>query len=168
VEFPEEEEQAKNQNVHENMVHITVTEDMLSRLHHMHGGNVSSSRSGSWQHGPRASDMIPALQGLSSLQVSFGSTSDTVMAPADTILGKRVAEEAEVQGERLELSLGLDYAGHEAGTPPKKGKTRGTQVKPAETSKPQKVYTRAKSMAATGHKPSGKLTRPNVWSRQEQ
>jgi hypothetical protein len=168
VEFPDEDGQAKEQSGQDNMVHITMTEDMLSRLHHMHGGSVSSSRSGSQHHGPRASDMIPALQGLSSLQVSFGSVSDTVMAPADTILGKRAAEEAEVQGERLELSLGLDYAGHEAGTPPKKGKTRGTQVKPAETSKPQKVYTRAKSMAATGHKPSGKLTRPNVWSRQEQ
>jgi hypothetical protein len=31
--------------------------------------------------GPTPSDMIPALRGLSSLQVSFGSASDVVMTP---------------------------------------------------------------------------------------
>ncbi|KAK1683368.1 hypothetical protein QYE76_044216 [Lolium multiflorum] len=49
--------------------------------------------------------MIPALQGLSSLQVSFGSVNDVHMQPADTILGKRMADEQEVQGERLELAI---------------------------------------------------------------
>lgn len=112
--------------------------------------------------------MIPALHGLSSLQVSFGSVSDVVMSPADTILGKRVAEDQEVQGERLELSLGLDYEGKEAGTPPKKGKVQTEAGGQAEENKKRMVYTRSKNVANTGHKPAGKLTRPNVWSRQEQ
>jgi hypothetical protein len=112
--------------------------------------------------------MIPALQGLSSLQVSFGSVTDTVMSPADTILGKRGAEEQEVQGEHRETSVGLDYAGEGAGTPPKKGKMQTSPTTQAEAGKTRKVYTRSKTMAATGSKPTGKLTRPNVWSRQEQ
>jgi hypothetical protein len=108
--------------------------------------------------------MIPALQGLSSLQVSFGSVTDTVMSPADTIR----AEEQEVQGEHRETSMGLDYAGEGAGTPPKKGKMQTSPTTQAEAGKTRKVYTRSKTMAATGSKPTGKLTRPNVWSRQEQ
>jgi hypothetical protein len=68
--------------------------------------------------------MIPALQGLSSLQVSFDSVNDVQMQPADTILGKRMADEKEVQGERLELSIGLNYGGQGSGNTPKKGKTQ--------------------------------------------
>jgi hypothetical protein len=62
------------------------------------------------QLGPRSSDMIPAMCGLSNLQVSFGSATDVQMANGDTVLGKRAAgEEEEVQGERLDLSLCLNY-----------------------------------------------------------
>jgi exonuclease III len=56
--------------------------------------------------------MIPALRGLSNLQVSFGSATDVSMAIADSVLGKRLAgEEEEVQGAALDLSLGLTYRG---------------------------------------------------------
>jgi hypothetical protein len=41
---------------------------------------------------PTSSDMIPAVKGLSNLQVSFGSGSDVSMTPADSVLGKRMAE----------------------------------------------------------------------------
>jgi hypothetical protein len=39
--------------------------------------------------------MIPALRGLSNLQVSFGSAMDLSMAIADSVLGKRAAGEEE-------------------------------------------------------------------------
>jgi hypothetical protein len=166
IEFPED-EGLPACHTQDNPVRVTMTEDMFSNFHRMYAGNGAASGSSSWRGGPRVSDMIPALHGLSSLQVSFGSVSDTAMAPADTVLGKRAAEEQEVQGERRELASGLDYAGEEVATPPKKGRTSASTGTPDEKSK-TKVYTRTKSMAATGHKHSGKLTRPNVWSRQEQ
>jgi hypothetical protein len=56
--------------------------------------------------------MIPPLRGLSNLQVSFGLVQDVNMYQADTILGKRAAEEEEVQGGRLDLTLGLNYGGY--------------------------------------------------------
>jgi hypothetical protein len=166
IEFPED-EGLPAYHTQGNPVRVTMTEDMFSNFHRMYAGNGAASGGSSWRGGPRVSDMIPALHGLSSLQVSFGSVSDTAMAPADTVLGKHAAEEQEVQGERRELSSGLNHAGEEAATPPKKGKTSASPGKPEEVNKP-KVYTRTKNMAATGHKHSGKLTRPNVWSRQEQ
>lgn len=166
IEFPDD-EGLPAYHTQGNPVRVTMTEDMFSNFHRMYAGNGAASGGSSWRGGPRVSDMIPALHGLSSLQVSFGSVSDTAMAPADTVLGKRAAEEQEVQGERRELASGLDYAGEEVATPPKKGRTSASTGTPDEKSK-TKVYTRTKSMAATGHKHSGKLTRPNVWSRQEQ
>jgi hypothetical protein len=39
--------------------------------------------------------MIPAMRGLSNLQVSFGSATDVQMANGDTVLGKRAAGEEE-------------------------------------------------------------------------
>jgi hypothetical protein len=69
----------------------------------------SASQSGSV--GPNSNDMIPPLRGLSNLQVSFGLVQDVNMYQADTILGKRAAEEEEVQGGRLDLTLGLNYGG---------------------------------------------------------
>jgi hypothetical protein len=71
--------------------------------------------------------MIPAMQGLSDLHVSFGSMSDVSMPAADTIMGKRTVEEQEVQGQRLDMSLGLHYAGAEEGGTPKKGKKQGVE-----------------------------------------
>jgi hypothetical protein len=74
IQFPEEE----GQGVAEQMSHIkvTMTEDMLAKIQKVQvqsqqGGN---SGRGSWEHGPRPSDMIPALQGLSSLHVSQGGS----------------------------------------------------------------------------------------------
>jgi hypothetical protein len=43
--------------------------------------------------GPRSSDMIPAMRGISNLYVSFGSATDISMANADSVLGKRTARE---------------------------------------------------------------------------
>ncbi|KAM0869076.1 hypothetical protein ACQ4PT_040910 [Festuca glaucescens] len=108
IQFPDEEvlgtEHAPN-------VHVQMTTDMLAHMQRMQARQGAGSGCSNWERGPRASDMIPALQGMSNLQVSFGSVNDVSMMPADTILGKRAAEEQEVQGERLELSLGLDYGG---------------------------------------------------------
>jgi hypothetical protein len=112
--------------------------------------------------------MIPAMQGLSDLQVSFGSMSDVSMPAADTILGKRTAEEQEVQGQRLDLSLGLHYAATDDGGTPKKGKKQGVERRQTEKGSTDLVYKRAKKPTPTGHKPTGNLTRPNVWSRQAQ
>jgi hypothetical protein len=82
--------------------------------------------------GPTPSDMIPALRGLSSLQVSFGSASDVVMTPGDTILGKRGAcDEEEVEGQRLDLSLGLDYGKGSSRAIPKKGRNKATMKEPS-------------------------------------
>jgi hypothetical protein len=59
--------------------------------------------------GPHSSDMIPAVRGLSNLEVSYGSGSDVSMTAADSVLGKRMAGDTGVPEQRLELSLGLGY-----------------------------------------------------------
>jgi hypothetical protein len=87
------------------------------------------------------------------------------MPPADTVLGKRGAEEPEVQGQRLELSLGLNYGHKQDGGKAKKGKTH---VNKEVKRNVEVVYKRNKKLASTGRLPTGELTRPNVWSRQEQ
>jgi hypothetical protein len=144
ISFPDEEEVHSGQ-LQDKPVRVCMTEDMLSNLQRMHGGTASMASGGrSWHSGPRASDMIPALQGLSSLQVSFGSA-DTAMVPADTILGKRTAEEQEVQGERREFPDELDYMGREAGTPPKKGKVQVAPRAQPAASKGELVYTRSRN-----------------------
>jgi hypothetical protein len=101
------------------------------------------------------------------------------MANADTVLGKRGVEESEVQGEKLELSLALDYGGQGGGAP-KKGKTTAmvqkTELQTPGTQKPvgQKqgrviqLGDKNRKKAATGQGAPGTLTRPNVWSRQQQ
>jgi hypothetical protein len=69
--------------------------------------------------------MIPALRGLSNLQVSFGSATDVTMIAADTILGKRPAgEEDEVQGQCLDLSLGLNYGSGAPGGSNQRGRNQ--------------------------------------------
>jgi hypothetical protein len=103
IQFPEEE----GQNVG-----LEVNANVLEQLKTFE----AASRQGPF--GPRQSDMIPALRGLSHLQVSFGSATDVSMAFADSVLGKRPAgEEEEVQGAALDLSLGLTYGGMAEGAP---------------------------------------------------
>jgi hypothetical protein len=124
-------------------------------------GVKSTSRSGSV--GPSSSDMIPPMRGLSHLQVSFGLASDVHMIPGDSVLGKRPAEDDEVQGHPLNLSLGLNYSGRVAEK--KKddgdlGTNHGPQARPGPGSSSQ--------LKPTGHSTSGKKARPYVWSRQAQ
>jgi hypothetical protein len=169
ISFPDEEEVHSGQ-LQDKPVRVCMTEDMLSNLQRMHGGTASMASGGrSWHSGPRASDMIPALQGLSSLQVSFGSA-DTMMVHADTILGKRSAEEKELQGERRESPDELDYMGREAGTPPKKGKVQGTPRTQTAARKGELVYTRTRSMTGQSKvaniATTNKLTGPSVAPRQ--
>ncbi|KAM0905347.1 hypothetical protein ACQ4PT_017443 [Festuca glaucescens] len=168
IQFPEEEGQGTaEQGGH---IQVTMKRDMLAKLQKVQAQSQQEANSGrgSWEHGPRPSDMIPALQGLSSLHVSFGSVNDISMLSADTILGKRTADDQEDQGERLKLSLGLDYGSKRNGATPKKGKTQELEKVQARSRAVDVVYQRHKKLAATGHKPTDNLTRPNVWSRQEQ
>lgn len=163
IQFPEEDGQGSDK-VHSHQFNIEMTADMLANMQRFQHVHRAASGSSYRERGPRPSDMIPALRDLSNLQVSFGSVSDVSMLPADTVLGKRGAEEQEVQGKRLELSLGLDYGGgHEDDT-----QRRGKMQKSEQKRTMEVVYTRAKKQTATGHSPTGNLTRPNVWSRQEQ
>jgi hypothetical protein len=76
--------------------------------------------------GPRSSDMIPAIRGLSAMEFSQGSGSDVSMSNADSILGKRAAGETEKQERRLDLSLALNVGGPLGGKP-KRGR-RGVGV----------------------------------------
>jgi hypothetical protein len=104
IQFPEDDEnQREEHEVNPVMinVHPFVVGNVMQAMSH-----GSGSKGG--LHGPHSSDMIPPMKGLSTLQVSFGSA-DVNMVAADSILGKRAAKEEEVQGERLELSLGLNY-----------------------------------------------------------
>ncbi|KAM0886067.1 hypothetical protein ACQ4PT_029942 [Festuca glaucescens] len=110
VQFSDEEGQDANVD-QDHHIHVGMKADMLTQMQFMQGRHGAGSSGSSWMHGPRPNDMIPALQGLSNMQVSFGSMSDVSMPTADTVLGKRAAEEQEVQGQRLELSLGLNYEG---------------------------------------------------------
>jgi hypothetical protein len=70
--------------------------------------------------------MIPAVCGLSNLEVSYGSGSDVSMTAADSVLGKRLAGDTEVLEQRLELCLGLGY-GAAAGAKAMRGK-KGERV----------------------------------------
>jgi hypothetical protein len=90
------------------------------------------------------------------------------MYPTYTVLEKQTVDEQEVQGERLELSLGLDYGRKVQGGTPKKGKTHDTEFGQAEKKQVEVVYKRNKKRVETGHKPTGNLTRHNVCSHQEQ
>jgi hypothetical protein len=147
-----------------------MTKDMLAKLQQAQSQahQVLKERQMSQSFGPRQSDMISALQGMSSLQVSFGSVNDVSMLAADTVLGKRAADEEEVQGEQLDLSLGMNYGQKKSGGTPKKGRVQEQGMEPAGQRPVARVYTRNKNQAPSGHKPNGNLTRPNVWSRQEQ
>ena len=69
---------------------------------------------------PGTEDMVPVIRDLSNAIVSLSSATDIHMQAADSVLGKRLAEE-EVQGSQLELTLALNYANQDRGTP-KKGR----------------------------------------------
>jgi hypothetical protein len=117
--------------------------------------------------GSTPSDMIPALRGLSLLQVSFGSASDVVMTPGDTILGKRgTCDEEEVEGQRLDLSLGLDYGKGSGRAIPKKGRNKAAMKEPSGPIRERGEQ--EKKMVPTGHMSTGKKARPHVWTRQAQ
>jgi hypothetical protein len=120
--------------------------------------------------GPHSSDMIPPIRGLAYMQ-----DSDVSMLAPDSVLGKRTAEENEVQGGKLDLSLALNYdAG--GGGQPKKGKIGGgqrqkpeaRQVKDMGTRPEDVVMTRTRRKIATGHVATDNLTRSRTWSRQAQ
>jgi hypothetical protein len=163
VQFPEEDNPCEGHGT--DNFQITMTDDMMMHMQQLQakatstisGGRVLSSK-----------EMIPAMRNLSNLQVSFGSASDTPMPPADSVLGKRGAEESEVQGERLELSLGLNYGAKEDGGMLKKGKKQSVEQDLSAARSVELVYKRNKKQTATGHEPSGKLARPSVWSHQGQ
>lgn len=142
--------------------------NMLKHVSPMRYPPLSGMRSG-----PASSDMILAMRNLSNTTISLSSETDVFMLPAESVLGKRTAKENEVQGQKLELSLALNYA-EQAGRIQKKGKKEEAREE-ARQDRTEKgklkgntnnVYVRKK--AATGHGASGQLTRPNVWSRQGQ
>jgi hypothetical protein len=157
IQFPEEEYQPVDQtNIY---VHPQVMEQMRAA--------ATSSRTRTATGGPNSSDMIPPMRGLSNLQVSFGSAADVEMLPADRVLGKRAAgEEEEVQGQRLELSLGLNYGGQKEEHNQKKERKHHKQQNPS--TRPGKGALEGQSkMKATGHVKAAKQARPHVWTRQE-
>jgi hypothetical protein len=105
------------------------------------------------------------MRGLSNLQVSFGSDGDVVMTPADRVLGKRAADDDEVQGGRLDLTLGLNYGGVRVreGRQEEQGDVQAHMSRtPAGERGPGQRIVR------TVHVKAGKKARPNVWSRQAQ
>jgi hypothetical protein len=163
VQFPEEDNPGEGHGT--DNLQITMTADMMMHMQQLQAKATSTSSGGRVLS---SKEMIPAMRNLSNLQVSFGSASDTPMPPADSVLGKRGAEESEVQGERLELSLGLNYGAKEDGGMLKKGKKQSVEQDLSAARSVELVYKRNKKQTATGHEPSGKLARPNVWSRQGQ
>jgi hypothetical protein len=160
IQFPEEDNAAVAEN-RQGQANLFINPNILAHMQQMSG----DSRGGTL--GPTASDMIPALRGLSNIHVSFGSATDVAMTPVDSILGKRSAtEEEEVQGNRLELSLGLNYGERDVDGQQKRGKQQ--QASGGRGSKPQRGGRGGtQKMKATGHVSTGKKARPNVWSRQE-
>jgi hypothetical protein len=158
IQFPEEDNAATTEH-RQSQANLFINPNILAHMQQMSG----DSRGGTL--GPTASDMIPALRGLSNIHVSFGSATDVSMIPADSILGKRSAtEEEEVQGNRLELSLGLNYGERDVEGKQKRGKQQ--QTSGGCGSKPQRGGRGGKQeMVATGHVSTGKKARPNVWSR---
>jgi hypothetical protein len=111
--------------------------------------------------------MIPALRGLSNLQVSFESAKDVDMIPVDRVLGKRAAgEEEEVQGQCLDLSLGLNYGGGTQGGLQKKGRKQKKHQAPGvrtDAEPPEGKH----NFKATGHVSAAKKARSHVWLRLE-
>jgi hypothetical protein len=82
------------------------------------------------------------------------------MTPGDTILGKRGAcDVEEVEGQRLDLSLGLDYGKGSGRAIPKKGRNKAAMKEPGGPTKERGEQ--EKKMVPTGHMSSGKKARPH-------
>jgi hypothetical protein len=92
IQFPDEGEEAVDHR-QESYVRLGMTADMFAQVQALQVQTDVASKGSSRATGSRPSDMIPAMQGLSDLHVSFGSMSEVSMSAADTILGKRTAEE---------------------------------------------------------------------------
>lgn len=162
IQFPDED----GQTMGVEGARVSVSVEMMAHVqrlqHTMRQGPGNLPR----MSGPHASDMIPALQGLSSLQVSFGSVNDTSMPAADSVLGKRLADQ-EAQGE-LHDQQSDGHAEKNLGGTPKKGKLQDVWHGKAGQREVEVVYKRNKKTTQAGAKLAGKLARPNVWSRQQQ
>lgn len=118
---------------------------------------------------PHSSDMIPALKGLSQTGLSQKSDSDVSMPAADSGLGKRTAEEKELQGQKLDLSLALTLNVPTGAKQKrrKKGETADTQGNQKDTAT-DGIAARTRRKSASDPAQKANLTRPNVWARQEQ
>jgi hypothetical protein len=145
---------------------VSVIPDAVKLLQYLPMQSGGSRGNGSE---PQLSDMIPALRDLSQIGLSLTSDFDVWMPASDTVLGKRMAEEQEMQGQKLNLSLALTYSA------PTGGKTkRGRKGASSGAQGDQKdmvadgVAARTRNKIATSHLQPANLTRPNVWSRQEQ
>jgi hypothetical protein len=113
--------------------------------------------------------MIPALKGLSQTGLSQKSDSHVSMPAADSGLGKRTAEEKELQGQQLDLSLALTLNALTGAKQKrrKKGETANTQGNQKDI-KTDGVAARTRRNSASDPAQKANLTRPNVWARQEQ
>jgi hypothetical protein len=158
VQFPDEENPAANTG-HPGATTYVIEQNILHRMQQAPGTRPGSMGGRS---GPRSGDMIPAMQGLSSLQVSFGSATDVPMADADSVLGKRIAgEEEEVQGQHLDLSLGLNYGDGLAGGQQKRGR-KHAGAPPQSIGAGTGALGGQRTMKATGHVTAVKKAKPHV------
>jgi hypothetical protein len=84
------------------------------------------------------------------------------MADADSILGKRTGgEEEEVQGQRLDLSLGLNYGDGLAGGQQKRGR-KHAGAQPQSIGAATRPLGGQRTMKATGHVTAVKKAKPHV------
>jgi hypothetical protein len=117
---------------------------------------------------PTSSDMIPTVKGLSNLQVSFGSGSDVSMTPADSVLGKRMAEGNDEPVQKLELSLRLGLDGHVGGKPKRGKKGMPANEVDKKDDAADSVAARTRRKSSTGPAGPGNLTGPHGGARQAQ
>jgi hypothetical protein len=91
------------------------------------------------------------------------------MANAESVLGKRAAEDKEVTGQRLDLSLALATS-QPSGDKPKRGRRAAEKLGQVERKDvgSDPVAARTRKKAATGPGASGNLTSPDGGARQEQ
>jgi hypothetical protein len=108
--------------------------------------------------------MIPPLRGLSHLDISLASGSDVTMKEADSLLGKRMADDS----QKLDLSLTLHGGATARGKPKKGRKCGGAEASDNKADMvADTVAARTRRKTTTGHVASGNLTGPNEGSRQE-
>jgi hypothetical protein len=164
IQFPDEETPPRDTTV-TSQGNLSVSPELLKRMQQVPG---LFSDGQARPMSPHLSDMIPAMQGLSNLQVSFGSATDVTMSPADSVLGKHAAgaEEEEVQGQRLDLSLGLNLGSDVTGGQQKRGRKQTSTQTRTTTPTPETQEGKQK-MTTTGHVKTGNQARSRVWLRQE-